>query len=204
MEKFEARKARNSRETGETSIELELDLDGAGKSDVDTGVGFLDHMLNLFSWHSGIDLVIKAKGDLEVDPHHTIEDVGIVLGRSIAEAAGDKKGIQRYGDCMLPMDDSLVAVAVDLSGRFWYVSDYRPVRDSLGDMPSDMVNHFFYSLASESRINLHFKFLSPGENEHHRVEAMFKGFGRALRQAVNRGTDGTLVREGIPSTKGTL
>jgi len=204
MEKVEARKSRAQRKTGETSIELELDLDGSGKSEIATGIGFLDHMLDLLSWHSGIDMVIKAEGDLEVDAHHTIEDVGIVLGKALAEAAGDKRGIRRYGDCLLPMDDTLVAVAVDLSGRFWYVSDYRPVRDNLGGMPSDMVNHFFYSLASESKINLHFKFLNPGENEHHRVEAMFKGFGRALGQALSRRVDGSLGQDRIPSTKGAL
>jgi len=204
MEKVEARKSRAQRKTGETSIELELDLDGSGKSEIATGIGFLDHMLDLLSWHSGIDMVIKAAGDLEVDAHHTIEDVGIVLGKALAEAAGDTRGIRRYGDCLLPMDDTLVAVAVDLSGRFWYVSDYRPVRDNLGGMPSDMVNHFFYSLASESKINLHFKFLNPGENEHHRVEAMFKGFGRALGQALSRRVDGSLGQDRIPSTKGAL
>jgi len=204
MEKVEARKSRALRKTGETSIELELNLDGSGKSDVVTGIGFLDHMLDLLSWHSGIDMVIKAEGDLEVDAHHTIEDVGIVLGKALAEATGDKRGIRRYGDCLLPMDDTLVAVAVDLSGRFWYVSDYRPVRDNLGGMPSDMVNHFFYSLASESKINLHVKFLNPGENEHHRVEAMFKGFGRALGQALSRRADGSVGQDRIPSTKGAL
>ena len=204
MEKVEARKSRVQRKTGETSIELELDLDGSGKSEIATGIGFLDHMLDLLAWHSGINIVIKAEGDLDVDAHHTIKDVGLVLGKALAEAAGDKRGIRRYGDCLLPMDDTLVAVAVDLSGRFWYVSDYRPVRDNLGGMPSDMVNHFFYSLASESKINLHVKLLNPGENEHHRVEAMFKGFGRALGQALSRRADGSPGQDRIPSTKGAL
>ena len=177
------------------------DLDGSGKSVVSSGVGFLDHMLELFAWHSGIDLEVKAEGDLRVDAHHTIEDIGIVLGQALAEAVGDKKGIERYGYFLLPMDEVLVAASLDMSGRPWYVSDYSPRRDSLGEMPADMVNHFFYSLAAESRMTLHFKFLNPGDNEHHRVEAMFKAFGKALRAVVK--TDGSASGR-IPSTKGKL
>ncbi len=195
-----------SRQTGETRIDLQIDLDGNGESEISTGVGFLDHMLTLFSWHSGIDLRVKAEGDLNVDAHHTIEDVGIVLGQALAEAVGEKRGIERYGYFLLTMDETLAAAALDLSGRIYYVSDYRPLRDNLGDMPSDMVNHFFYSLASEARMSLHFKFMNQGENDHHRVEAMFKAFGRALRQAVSftRVGDGSAKPGKIPSTKGTL
>jgi len=197
------RTARISRETGETRVSLELDLDGAGRSGISTGVGFLDHMLSLLAWHSGIDLDVKAEGDLAVDAHHTIEDVGIVLGRALAEALGEKKGIERYGFFLLPMDETLAAAALDLSGRFCYVSDYAPRRENLGEMPSDMVNHFFYSLASEARMSLHFRFMNQGENEHHKVEAMFKAFGRALRQAVAiNGGPGAAGK--IPSSKGVL
>lgn len=198
------RTARISRETGETSIYLQISLDGEGKSEISTGVGFLDHMLNLLAWHSGMDLEVKAEGDLRVDAHHTVEDVGIVMGRALAEALGDKRGIERYGYFLLPMDDTLVAASLDLGGRFWYVSDYRPVRDSLGEMPADMVNHFFYSLADEARMNLHFKFMNEGDNEHHKVEAMFKAFGRALRQAVSINYSSNEDSGRIPSTKGTL
>lgn len=198
------RTARISRETGETRIYLQISLDGEGKTEISTGVGFLDHMLNLLAWHSGMDLEVKAEGDLCVDAHHTVEDVGIVMGRALAEALGDKRGIERYGYFLLPMDDTLVAASLDLGGRFWYVSDYRPVRDSLGEMPADMVNHFFYSLADEARMNLHFKFMNEGDNEHHKVEAMFKAFGRALRQAVSINCSSNEDSGRIPSTKGTL
>ncbi|MCK5794257.1 MAG: imidazoleglycerol-phosphate dehydratase HisB [Anaerolineales bacterium] len=191
-----------SRKTGETDIFLELDLDGSGESDISSGVGFLDHMLNLLAWHSGCDLKVKVEGDLNVDAHHTIEDVGISLGLALAEAVGDKRGIERYGYFLLPMDETLVAAALDLSGRFYYLSDYVPIRDNLGEMPTDMVNHFFYSLACEARMSLHFKFMNQGENEHHKVEAMFKAFGRALKQAVS--INSTKNSGKIPSTKGTL
>jgi imidazoleglycerol-phosphate dehydratase len=207
MSKADAKRtALIARETGETRIELRINLDGTGESDISTGVGFLDHMLTLLSWHSGIDMQVKAQGDLHVDAHHTIEDVGIVLGQALAEAVGDKRGIERYGYFLLPMDETLAAAALDLSGRIYYVSDYKPLRDNLGDMPSDMVNHFFYSLASEARMSLHFKFMNQGENEHHRVEAMFKAFGRALRQAVSisRANDGRETPGRIPSSKGIL
>lgn len=200
------RTAQLARKTGETSIELKLDLDGRGESEISTGVGFLDHMLTLLAWHSGIDLQVKAEGDLCVDSHHTIEDVGIVLGQALAEAVGDKRGIERYGYFLLPMDETLAAAALDLSGRAYYVSDYTPLRDNLGGMPTDMVNHFFYSLASEARMSLHFKFMNQGENEHHRVEAMFKAFGRALKQAISLSlnSDGSEKPGSIPSTKGVL
>ncbi len=198
------RTAQITRTTGETTVSLQLDLDGGGESDISTGVGFLDHMLNLLAWHSGLDLKVNAEGDLNVDAHHTIEDVGIVLGQALSEALGDKRGIERYGYFLLPMDETLAAAALDLSGRSYYVSDYIPVRDNLGEMPTDMVNHFFYSLVCEARMSLHFKFMNQGENEHHKVEAMFKAFGRALRQAVSIDTTSDEEPGKIPSTKGTL
>lgn len=198
------RTAQITRTTGETTVSLQLDLDGCGESDISTGVGFLDHMLNLLAWHSGLNLKVNAEGDLNVDAHHTIEDVGIVLGQALSEALGDKGGIERYGYFLLPMDETLAAAALDLSGRSYYVSDYTPVRDNLGEMPTDMVNHFFYSLACESRMSLHFKFMNQGENEHHKVEAMFKAFGRALRQAVSIDSTSDESPGKIPSTKGTL
>ena len=192
------------RETGETRISLNLDLDGSGKADISTGVGFLDHMLELLAWHAGLDLEIKAEGDLRVDAHHTIEDTGIVLGQALSAAVGDKRGIERYGYFLLPMDEVLVAAALDLSGRPWYVSDYSPLRDNLGEMPADMVNHFFYSVAAEARMTLHFKFMNQGDNEHHRVEAMFKAFGRSLRAAVSMAGGEGEASGRIPSTKGKL
>ena len=198
------RTAEVKRETGETRISLNLDLDGSGKADISTGVGFLDHMLELLAWHAGLDLEIKAEGDLRVDAHHTIEDTGIVLGQALSAAVGDKRGIERYGYFLLPMDEVLVAAALDLSGRPWYVSDYSPLRDNLGEMPADMVNHFFYSVAAEARMTLHFKFMNQGDNEHHRVEAMFKAFGRSLRAAVSMAGGEGEASGRIPSTKGKL
>ncbi len=189
------------RETRETRIKVTVNLDGKGKSKVDTGVGFLDHMLELFSRHSGIDLEMKGAGDLHVDEHHLVEDVGLVLGQALYQALGTKAGIERYGSAMIPMDEVLVAAAVDLSGRFVFVSDYQPERAQIGDLPTELVAHFFRSLATELRANLHFKFLTPGENEHHRVEAMFKAFARALRNAIR--FDEKMAGQ-VPSTKGVL
>jgi imidazoleglycerol-phosphate dehydratase len=158
-------------------------------------------MLELFSRHSSIDLEVKAAGDLHIDEHHLVEDVGLVLGQALGQALGTKAGVERYGSAIIPMDEVLVASAVDLSGRFVFVSDYRPERSQIGDLPTELVTHFFRSLASELRANLHFKFLNPGENEHHRVEAMFKAFARALRGAVR--FDEKMAGR-VPSTKGTL
>jgi imidazoleglycerol phosphate dehydratase HisB len=158
-------------------------------------------MLTLLSHHSGVDLEIEAEGDLEVDDHHAVEDTGLTLGQAIREALSDKTGIQRYGSVMIPMDEVLVAAAVDLSGRPVYVSNYEPVREKVGDLSTEMVNHFFSSLALETKMALHLRFLEPGKNEHHRIEAMFKGFARALRQAIRTDSDGSLQ---IPSTKGVL
>ena len=195
------RRATLERETRETRIKVTVNLDGKGKSKVDTGVGFLDHMLELFSRHSGIDLEVKGAGDLHVDEHHLVEDVGLVLGQALYQALGTKAGIERYGSAMIPMDEVLVAAAVDLSGRFVFVSDYQPERAQIGDLPTELVAHFFRSLATELRANLHFKFLTPGENEHHRVEAMFKAFARALRNAIR--FDEKMAGQ-VPSTKGVL
>ena len=190
-----------TRQTNETEIGLNLNLDGQGAFSCDVKVGFFKHMLHLLALHSSIDLDLKATGDLEVDDHHLVEDVGLVLGQALREALGDKTGIERYGSSLLPMDEVLVAVALDLGGRFTFCSDYAPQRERVGDLSTEMVSHFFRSLAVEARANLHFRLLNPGENEHHRIEAMFKGFARALRQAValNARSGGS-----IPSTKGSL
>lgn len=195
------RSAEVRRKTAETEITLRIDLDGKGKHRVEIGLGFLTHMLELLARHSLIDLSLQASGDLEVDDHHLTEDIGIALGQAIGQALGDKRGIRRYGSVMLPMDEVLAAVAVDLSGRFAYRSDYQPIRERLGDFSTELANHFFSSLACRAGMNLHFRLLSPGENEHHRIEALFKGFARALRQAVELDPR----EEGeVPSSKGVL
>lgn len=194
------RQHKAKRKTGETAIELTVNLDGSGLCKCETGLGFLDHMLQLMTFHAGLDLTLNAKGDLQVDDHHLVEDVGILLGKTLCSALGQKEGIARYGWTILPMDEVLVAVAVDLSGRYVYCSNYQPVREKVGDLSTEMVDHFFRSLACESRMTLHLQFLNSGHNEHHRVEALFKGFGQALRMAVSR--DPHSAR--IPSTKGVL
>ena len=190
-----------ARETNETQIGLDLNLDGQGDFSCDVKVGFFKHMLYLLALHASIDIDLKATGDLEVDDHHLVEDVGLVLGQALRQALGDKIGIERYGSSLLPMDEVLIAVALDLGGRFTFCSDYVPQREKVGDLSTEMVPHFFRSLAVEARANLHFRLLNPGENEHHRIEAMFKGFARALRQAValNIRSEGS-----VPSTKGSL
>ena len=190
-----------ARETNETQIGLDLNLDGQGDFSCDVKVGFFKHMLHLLALHASIDIDLKATGDLEVDDHHLVEDVGLVLGQALRQALGDKIGIERYGSSLLPMDEVLIAVALDLGGRFTFCSDYVPQREKVGDLSTEMVPHFFRSLAVEARANLHFRLLNPGENEHHRIETMFKGFARALRQAValNIRSEGS-----VPSTKGSL
>jgi len=195
------RKAQVTRKTAETEIELFLSLDGVGKSQCSIGIGFLEHMLDLMAYHGKLDLTITAKGDLHVDDHHLVEDIGITLGQALSKALGDKRGIERYGSALIPMDEVLVATALDLSGRFAFSSNYTPVRDRVGELSTEMIPHFFQSLASEARMNLHLQFLNPGENEHHRLEALFKSFGRALRTAVQIDPR---TAERIPSTKGTL
>ena len=194
-----AREALIERNTKETQIRLQLNIDGTGSSDVDTGIGFFDHMLNSFARHGLFDLTVKVTGDLYVDCHHTIEDTGIVLGNAIKEAVGDKKGIRRYGSCILPMDETLVLCAVDLSGRPYLVFDGEFTTDRVGYMDTEMVKEFFYAISYTAGMNLHIRVLSGGNN-HHMIEAMFKAFAKALDQATvidPRITD-------ILSTKGSL
>ena len=198
MEKLE-RKAVVSRKTGETDISISINLDGTGKADIDTGIGVFDHMLNSFARHGLFDLEVKVKGDLEVDCHHTIEDTGIVLGQAIKKAVGDKKGIRRFGDCMLPMDETLVLCALDLSGRPYLVYNLNLTVPSVGGFDTEMVHEFFYAVSYSAEMNLHVKMLD-GVNNHHIIEAAFKAFAKALDKAVEydpRITD-------VLSTKGTL
>jgi len=193
------RTAEISRKTKETNIRLALNLDGTGKSAARTGVGFFDHMLDLLARHSLIDMTIDAKGDLDVDAHHTVEDVGIVLGQAIEKALGDKRGICRYGWAIVPMDESLAQVAVDLSGRPAFVFKVKFPRGTIGDFPVELVEEFFKSLATNAKMNLHVT-VPYGSNNHHISEAIFKATAKALRQAVShdpRITD-------VPSTKGSL
>ena len=187
------------RETVETKIELNINLDGTGLSNIDTGVGFFDHMLKLFAFHAGIDLDIKAKGDLEVCDHHTVEDVGITMGKAFKEALCDKKGINRYGNAFVPMDETLARVTVDISGRSFLVFKSEFKRESIGSFSTEMVEEFFRSFAFNSEITLHCEVMY-GENDHHKIEALFKACGRAIREAVK--VDGKNSK--IPSTKGCI
>jgi len=195
----QSRGARIERNTSETQIELTLELDGSGQARVDTGIGFFDHMLTLFARHGLFDLQLRAVGDLHVDFHHTVEDVGIVLGQAFRQALGDKSGIRRYGYQVLPMEESLVTVAVDLSGRTMVVYRAEMPTPKIGEFDSELVQDFWLSLADQLGCNLHV-LLHHGRNSHHIAEAIFKGAARALRQAVER--DPRQI--GIPSTKGTL
>lgn len=188
-----------TRTTKETDITLSLNLDGKGIGDISTGIGFFDHMLNGFARHGLFDLACHVSGDLEVDCHHTIEDTGIVLGRAIREAVGDKKGMVRFGSCILPMDEALVLCSLDLSGRPYYVSDAAFPTERVGTMDTQMVKEFFYAVSYSSGMNLHFKMLS-GENSHHMIEGMFKSFAKALDMAV--ALDPRIVD--VLSTKGSL
>lgn len=194
-----ARTADYVRKTKETDISLHLNLDGTGSSSIHTGIVFFDHMLDGFARHGLFDLKVNVAGDLAVDCHHTIEDTGIVLGNAIKEAVGDKKGIRRYGSCILPMDETLVLCAVDLSGRPYLVFDGEFTTDRVGYMDTEMVKEFFYAISYTAGMNLHIRVLSGGNN-HHMIEAMFKAFAKALDQATvidPRITD-------ILSTKGSL
>lgn len=193
------RKSSIDRETSETNISLKLNLDGTGTGNLDTGIGFFDHMLNSFARHGFFDLDVKADGDLYVDCHHTIEDTGIVLGQAIKEALGDKKGIKRYGSVILPMDEVLVLCAVDLSGRPYLVFDAEFSRDRVGYFDTEMVKEFFHAVSYTAGMNLHIKLLS-GLNQHHIIEGMFKAFARALDEAV---TIDSRITE-VLSTKGSL
>lgn len=193
------REAEVHRKTGETDISVRLNLDGEGKYDIDTGIGFLDHMLNLMAKHGLIDLKIKAKGDLEVDGHHTVEDVGIVLGQCLKKALGDKNGIKRYGTSFVPMDEALAYVSIDVSGRPFIVFDCNFTSEKLGEMDTELFEEFLRAFAFNSGITLHARVLY-GKNNHHMIEAIFKALGRALREAVDR----DYRINGVMSTKGIL
>ncbi|MDO5291858.1 MAG: imidazoleglycerol-phosphate dehydratase HisB [bacterium] len=187
------------RKTNETDINLKLGVDGKGNTSIATGIGFFDHMLNSFARHGFFDLECLVKGDLHVDCHHTIEDVGIVLGQAIKEAIGDKKGINRYGSFLLPMDEALVLCAIDLSGRPYFVYDVQLTTDRVGYMDTEMVKEFFYAISYSAGMNLHIKMLE-GSNNHHIIEAIFKAFAKALDIATKQ--DERIVD--VLSTKGSL
>ncbi len=193
------RKATIKRTTKETDIELSLNLDGSGSSNLNTGIGFFDHMLDGFARHGFFDLECKINGDLNVDGHHTVEDAGIVLGQAINKAIGDKKGIRRYGYFILPMDDALALCAIDLSGRPYFMFDCEFPTEKVGELDTELVREFFYAVSYTAGINLHIRMLS-GINAHHMIEAIFKAFAKALDQAT--GLDERIT--GVLSTKGTL
>lgn len=194
-----ARTAQIERNTNETKIKLALDLDGSGQADIHTGIGFFDHMLNGFARHGLFDLLVTVAGDLEVDTHHTVEDTGIVLGKAIKEAVGDKKGIVRYGSKILPMDESLILCALDLCGRPYLDYDLNLDREKVGELETEMVREFFYAVSYGAEMNLHLKQLS-GFNNHHIIEGAFKAFAKALDEATR--FDGRITD--VLSTKGTL
>ena len=194
------RTAEINRTTAETAITLRLCLDGTGASQVQSGVGFLDHMLTLFAKHSRFDLTLTCSGDTQVDDPHSVEDIGIVLGQALCQALGDKRGIRRYGSCILPMDEALILCAVDLSGRSCLRLQAQIPTEKVGTFDTELVEEFFQALTREARMNLHLRQLD-GMNSHHIIEAMFKALGRTLRQAVAIDPD---CRDEIPSTKGVL
>jgi imidazoleglycerol-phosphate dehydratase len=194
-----ARTAQIKRETGETKITLGLNLDGVGKAELTTGVGFFDHMLSLLARHSLIDLDVDASGDLHVDSHHTVEDVGICFGKALVQALGDKAGIRRYGSITLPMDETLVTSALDLSGRSFCVWNVEVPNEMLGNFNTQLAEEFWRAVAGSGLMNLHV-LCHYGRNSHHIIEAVFKGTARALRQAVELDPRGV----GVPSTKGVL
>ncbi len=192
-----ARKVSHQRKTNETDISIELDLDGTGKAEIKTGLAFFDHMLDQLARHGGMNLNLVAKGDLHIDEHHTIEDTGIALGEAFALALGKKLGIERYGFC-LPMDDCLAQVAIDFGGRNWIVWSAEFKREKVGDMPTEMFFHFFKSFSDAAKCNLNIK--AEGDNEHHKIEAIFKAFAKAIKMAVKRDAEKMV----LPSTKGLL
>ena len=187
------------RKTRETKIAVELDLDGSGKSEISTGIGFMDHMLELFARHGKFDRKVQAAGDLEVDAHHTMEDLGLVMGEVFSQALGDKAGIRRYGSFLLPMDETLVLIALDLSGRPYLIYDLVPPVEKVGTLDTALFHEFFQAFCVKGGINLHVKLMAGGEI-HHIFEAVFKGLARALEQAVSHDPK----EKGIPSTKGIL
>ena len=194
------RVGRYSRETRETRVQVEWALDGSGRADVRTGVGYLDHMLDALARHGLFDLVVRAEGDLHVDEHHTVEDVAIAMGRALGDALGDGRGLRRMGDAIVPLDEALALVAVDLSGRGLATLDIPLRGPRLGQLPTELVPHFFQSLAMEARMTLHVQVLR-GENDHHKVEATFKALARALDWATSLDPR---VADAVPSTKGAL
>lgn len=191
------RRATVRRTTKETDIFVEVNLDGHGRTEISTGLGFFDHMLDQIGKHSGMDLTVRVKGDLEVDEHHTIEDTAIAFGEALSKALGDKRGIERYGYC-LPMDDCLCSVALDFGGRPWLVWDAEFRREKVGDMPTEMFLHFFKSLSDAARMNLNIR--AEGVNEHHKIEGIFKALARSIKMAIRR----DIYRFELPSTKGAL
>lgn len=193
------RKASVERITKETEIYIDLNLDGKGKSKIDTGLGFFDHMLDQLAKHSGADLSVKVNGDLHIDEHHTIEDTALALGEAYCKALGDKRGITRYGFYLLPMDEALVHAAIDFSGRNWMVWDAKFSREKIGEMPTEMFFHFFKSFTDTAKCNLNIK--AEADNEHHKIEAIFKAFAKAIRMAVKRDINDL---DNMPSTKGIL
>ena len=195
--KLPARKIVHQRNTNETKITVEVNLDGTGKANISTGLAFFDHMLDQLARHGNIDLSIECKGDLHIDEHHSIEDTGIALGEAIAKALGDKRGIERYG-FLLPMDDCLAQVAIDFSGRNWIVWEAVFKREKIGEMPTEMFFHFFKSFSDASKCNLNIK--AEGENEHHKIESIFKAFAKAIKMAAKR----DINNNALPSTKGVL
>jgi imidazoleglycerol-phosphate dehydratase/histidinol-phosphatase len=191
------RKVTHERNTNETKIKIELNLDGNGEANINTGITFFDHMLDQLSRHGNLDLKIDAKGDLQIDEHHTIEDVGITLGETFLKALGDKRGIERYGFC-LPMDDCLAQVTIDFGGRAWTVWEAEFKREKIGEMPTEMFFHFFKSFSDTAKCNLNIK--AEGTNEHHKIEAIFKAFAKSIKMAVKR----EIGNDKLPSTKGVL
>ena len=183
--------------SNETDIYVELNLDGTGKANISTGLGFFNHMLEQIARHSGMDLTIKTKGDIHVDEHHTIEDTGLALGEALLYALGNKRGIERYG-FTLPMDDCLCSVALDFGGRPWFVWDAEFKREKIGDMPTEMFYHFFKSLSDKALMNLNIK--AEGDNEHHKIEGIFKALAKSIKMALKR----DIYKYQLPSSKGTL
>jgi imidazoleglycerol-phosphate dehydratase len=190
------RESKITRKTNETDIEVKISLDGTGNTDINTGIAFFDHMLNSFAKHGSFDLMVKARGDLSVDDHHTVEDVGITLGSALKKALGEKKGIERFGEARIPMDEALATAALDISGRSYLVFEAAMAKQSIGGFNPQNTRHFFESMVSNAGINAHLAV--TGENDHHKIEALFKAFAAALKRAVR--ISGT----GVPSTKGML
>ncbi|MCX9010152.1 MAG: imidazoleglycerol-phosphate dehydratase HisB [Candidatus Methanoperedens sp.] len=190
------RESKVTRKTNETDIEIKLSLEGSGNTDITTGIAFFDHMLNSLAKHGSFDLMVKARGDLSVDDHHTVEDVGITLGSALTKALGDKKGIERFGEACVPMDEALASAAVDISGRSYLVFAGEFGAQKIGEFNPRNTRHFFESLVSNAGINVHLSV--TGDNDHHKVEALFKAFGVALKRAVKQSGSG------VPSTKGVL